>query len=334
MVRARAWAVDDLRAYARREVRDQHRHDREEDQRRDVGRIRDREGVERRKEEEVVGERRRDDSYERGPEAEADRHGDDGRQEHEVDVFESEEGLDRWPTPRAAAIAQKRHGVRNDVKRRLPLRFDRLLGNRLALVIARNHMNADIARAANEIVDDRPVEDLEPARARGLSDDDLGDIVCLGEAKTSSAMRRVPPGIVTVSAPSRSARRRVSAIRSRCSSESCSAALRLDVESRPGRVQPVGEALGIAHEAGGARVLADADEHPLASGPGPGDRVGLHMRQELLVDPLRRCAAAPVRAGRSGCRARSSARAPAWPAPGRRPCLPSAAASDRPASGR
>ena len=67
-------------------------------------------------------------------------------------------------------------------------------------------------------------------------------------------------------------------------------ARRLDRERGPGRVQPVGEALGVAHEAGGARVLADADEHPLARGPGAGDGVGLHVGEELGVDPLRRAA--------------------------------------------
>ena len=64
-------------------------------------------------------------------------------------------------------------------------------------------------------------------------------------------------------------------------------ARRLDGERGPGGVQPVGEALGVAHEAGGARVLADADEHALAGGPGAGDGVGLHVGEELGVDALR-----------------------------------------------
>ena len=78
------------------------------DQRRDIGRIGDREGVERRKEKEVVGERGRDDSDERGPEAEANRNGDDGRQEHEVDVLEPEEGLDELAHSEGASNAQQR----------------------------------------------------------------------------------------------------------------------------------------------------------------------------------------------------------------------------------
>ncbi len=35
-------------------------------------------------------------------------------------------------------------------------------------------------------------------------------------------------------------------------------------------------------------MLADADEHAVARGPGAGDRVGAHVNEHLLVDPLRR----------------------------------------------
>ena len=49
-------------------------------------------------------------------------------------------------------------------------------------------------------------------------------------------------------------------------------------------MQAVGQALGVAHEAGAARVLVDADEDALAGGPRPGDRARLHLAQQLLVD--------------------------------------------------
>ena len=51
-------------------------------------------------------------------------------------------------------------------------------------------------------------------------------------------------------------------------------------------MQAVGEALGRPHEAGGADVLADADQNPLAGRPGARDRIGLHMRQKLLIDAV------------------------------------------------
>ena len=91
-------------------------------------------------------------------------------------------------------------------------------------------------------------------------------------------MRRSPPGIVTASPPSDSASRSVSAMRSRSSSVSCRLRRRLDVERGPRRVQAVGQPLGVAHEAGRARILADADQNALAGRPGPGDGARLHLR--------------------------------------------------------
>ncbi len=64
------------------------------------------------------------------------------------------------------------------------------------------------------------------------------------------------------------------------------AAPRLDADRGPLRVQPVRQPLGVAHQPCRARVLADADQDALARRPGPGDGVGLHMGEQLLVDPL------------------------------------------------
>ena len=44
--------------------------------------------------------------------------------------------------------------------------------------------------------------------------------------------------------------------------------------------------LGVAHKSRRARVFADADEDAFAGGPGPGDRIGLHVVEKLLVDAL------------------------------------------------
>ena len=51
-------------------------------------------------------------------------------------------------------------------------------------------------------------------------------------------------------------------------------------------MQAVGQALGVAHEAGRARILADADQNALARRPRPRDGARLHLREQLLVDPL------------------------------------------------
>ena len=64
------------------------------------------------------------------------------------------------------------------------------------------------------------------------------------------------------------------------------AAPRLDADRGPLRVQPVRQPLGVAHQPGCARVFADANQDALARRPGAGDGVGLHVGEQLLVDPL------------------------------------------------
>ena len=64
------------------------------------------------------------------------------------------------------------------------------------------------------------------------------------------------------------------------------AAPRLDADRGPGRVQPVGQPLGVTHEPGGTRVFAEANQDALTRRPWAGDGIGLHVREELLVDPL------------------------------------------------
>ena len=65
------------------------------------------------------------------------------------------------------------------------------------------------------------------------------------------------------------------------------AASALDIENHEGTMQPVGEPLGIAHQPGAARILADADGDALAGRPRTLDGMRLHFREQLLIDPLR-----------------------------------------------
>ena len=94
-MRARALRGDGLGAHARGDVGDDDGHDDEEHEGRDVGRIGDREGVDRRQEEEIVAERRRDAGQQRRPQAVAHRDADDRGQEHEIDVLDRRTGLDQ-----------------------------------------------------------------------------------------------------------------------------------------------------------------------------------------------------------------------------------------------
>jgi len=67
-------------------------------------------------------------------------------------------------------------------------------------------MDADRAAPAHQIVHDRAVDHLEPARPVGFADDNLGDVVFAGVSK--HLVSDLAPGIVIVEAPSRSASRR------------------------------------------------------------------------------------------------------------------------------
>ncbi len=108
----------------------------------------------------------------------------------------------------------------------------------------------------------------------------------LAWAKSTMLVATSWPGMVAAWPPSRSARRRHSAIRSRSASLSRWSRGGLDMDRRPRRAQPVGDAARIAHERRAARVSIDADQHPLARRPRPLDGVGAHVGDHLLVDPL------------------------------------------------
>jgi len=51
-------------------------------------------------------------------------------------------------------------------------------------------------------------------------------------------------------------------------------------------MQPVRQPLGVAHEPRRPRILAEANQDALARGPGAGNRVRLHVREQLFVDAL------------------------------------------------
>ena len=78
---------------------------------RDVGRVGDREGVDRRQEEEIVAERSRDGGEQRRPKPVANGDADDCRQKHEIDVLDAEQWLDqpgRHRAPRQPPTARRR----------------------------------------------------------------------------------------------------------------------------------------------------------------------------------------------------------------------------------
>src|SRR5437868_15444989 len=60
----------------------------------------------------------------------------------------------------------------------------------------------------------------------------------------------------------------------------------LDIERGPWRAQPVGDALGGAHQLGRVWRVADTYKNSLARRPRPAYRVRAHVMQHLLVDAL------------------------------------------------
>ena len=146
-------------------------------------------------------------------------------------------------------------------------------------------MDADIAGTADQIVDHRAVHDLEPAGARRFADHDLGHVVGLRVADHVAGNVPVAGEGDGFAAECFGKPQRVGNAVALLFGKLRRAAA-FDVERDPGPVQTVGEALGVAHETGAARVFADADQDALAGGPRTLDGVGLHLVEQLLVDAL------------------------------------------------
>ena len=113
------------------------------------------------------------------------------------------------------------------------------------------------------------MQKLEPGRPRRLADDNLGDVVRLRKANhiVGNAPVAAWNGDRFAAQGLRQPQRIGDAVALLLGE--LQAALGLDIERRPGSMQPVGETLGVAHEPRRARVLAHADEQPLACRPGP-----------------------------------------------------------------
>ena len=244
--------------------------------------------MDRRQEEKIVAQRRRDAGQQRRPQPEADGDADHRGEKHQVDVFDPEYRLDQFGSAERDRDDRQRHQIGARIERLGPdRRLHGLFRNRLGgKLVAGDHMHADIAGPAHQIVHHRAAHDFEPARPRRFSDHDLGDVVgmrkgdhVVGDAASGGgngqrlAAQRLgqPQGVGEPVA---------------LGFGQLQAAPGLDADRGPGRMQPVRQPPRGAHQARRARVLADADQDALAGGPGPCDRIGLHVGEQLLVDPL------------------------------------------------
>jgi len=154
-----------LIAHARRQIARDHRHQREEEKRNDIFAVADRERVERRQKEKIVGQHADETGEERGPQSVGNRTDKNGRQEYERDVRHGERLLqdqpDRDGRSDHAQTADEGIGPPWGSSGGALLVFLPALRFRLFL---RHDMDAEIARAADDLVGGGGANEFEPAR--------------------------------------------------------------------------------------------------------------------------------------------------------------------------
>ena len=139
---------------ARRKVRDHDRHDGEEHESGEVGRIGNREGIDRRKKEEIVTERRGDGGEQRRPKPIAYGYADHRGQKHEIDIFDSEQGLNELADAEGGGNRRERDRIGPQIKRcRAFRRAHRFLRDGIARkLIPRDDVDADIAGPPDQLM--------------------------------------------------------------------------------------------------------------------------------------------------------------------------------------
>ena len=263
-------------------VRDNHRHHDEKEEGGDIVGVGDGESIKRGQQEEIEGQRRHHAGEQRGPKAVTRGDSHHGGQEYEVGAAATEPRLPRESRCQGDSHCEEGRHIGLPAE----LRFDgcyearRRTGFRL---LARDHMDADVARLADQLVHHRSVQQLEPERPRRFADDDVGDVVGLRMGDQVFGDR--PTGVGKRHRFAAEALGKAHGIRNTVALvlTELRAPSALHINCGPGRMQAIGETLGVPHQSGTAGVLTDADQHPL-SRPRTGDGPRLHLRQQLLVN--------------------------------------------------
>ena len=280
---------DRLVAHPPREVARHQRRGKEEGKRHHVLGVGNGEGVQRRQEEEVVGEYAHEGSENGRPQAVAPRDQDHRHEEDQIDVLDADDGLERQAQQKRCCRCPERGRVRNPIEpaagASCPHGRSRGLGSAAPILTdAAADMDVDAAGLAHQVLGHRAAEPVEPPGPGRGADDDLGDVVLAGE----------PQDLSSHVLPRNRHRLAAEALRQPLALGDAVALglgqpLRprgLDVERRPRRMQPIRHALGLANQRRPAHALADADDDALARRPRAPDRVQTHVREQLLVDPL------------------------------------------------
>ncbi len=106
-----------LRAHPRRDVGHQDCDHHKKDEGRDIGRIGDGEGVDRRQKKEVVAERRGDGGQQRRPQAIADGDHHHRGQQHQIDIFDAKPWLDQFGRAETDGHDRERHQIGTRIER-------------------------------------------------------------------------------------------------------------------------------------------------------------------------------------------------------------------------
>src|SRR5262249_47161764 len=120
----------------------------------------------------------------RRPQSVANRDCHHGGEEYQIDILDPEQRPNQSGRTDPKGNNQERHHIWHRIEWLVTFRRAYgLLWNRVGgKLLAGNHIDADIAGAADQIMAHRAARELEPKASRRFTDDDLGHIIGLREA--------------------------------------------------------------------------------------------------------------------------------------------------------
>ncbi len=272
-----------LVSHARRQVAGDDGHDGEHGQGDDVLRVGDGERVERRQEEEVVGEHAHQAGQQRCRQPISDRAGQHAHEQHEGNAGQAQD------LPQQHRHAQRgghrEHAAAPRARRRQPptgaLRRVGALPGRLVLG---QDVDVDAAGPADHAMRHRAPEQLRPVCAAGWRHDDVGEVVAprvldhrRGDIRAGHRRRLAAEPF---GQPQRVRRAGLAGL--------VPPTATFHVDRRPGAAKPVGDAAGLTHQRGASGSAIDVHQHAVAGAPRAADGVAAHVVDHLVVHALGR----------------------------------------------